>query len=233
MKRRRVADDGSAATSELRATPPVPRPELATGWVHEGTPRPRFHVTARSVPCAEATQPRFWAELAEGTGVHCGDAARWADSAAPLRPSEWRGLSQRRAELREEGYSRLPAAARPEEAAALAAAVATLVRHGWHPLWCLVFDEAWTWLSRMRGVLAALVPRAAPNCDFMAWYIDPVKSERGWVPHRDRRNMPVPDGAQEGVEYATVWLALTEATPLNSCALDPLPPPPADPPLTD
>ena len=27
--------------------------------------------------------------------------------------------------------------------------------------------------------------------------------------------MPV---GQEGVEYATVWLALTEATPLNSCA---------------
>ena len=127
-------------------------------------------------------------------------------------------------------------AARPEEAAALAAAVATLVRHGWHPLWCLVFDEAWTWLSRMRGVLAALVPGARPNCDFMAWYIDPVRCERGWVPHRDRRNMPVmpDDGAQEGVEYATVWLALTEATPLNSCAPDPLPPPPAaDPPLTD
>ena len=46
-------------------------------------------------------------------------------------------------------------------------------------------------------------------------YIDPAHSKKGWVPHRDRRNMSFrADGAPE---YATVWLALTEATPLNGC----------------
>ena len=49
----------------------------------------------------------------------------------------------------------------------------------------------------------------------MAWYIDPVESQSGWVPHRDRLNMPCVRG--DAPAYCTVWLALTEATPLNGC----------------
>ena len=91
----------------------------------------------------------------------------------------------------------------PPEAQALARAVATLVRYGWHPLWCLVFDEAWLWLARMAPVLGSLVNSLArPNCDFMAWYIDPIKSQRGWVPHRDRLTMDF-DQKSGAPKYAT------------------------------
>ena len=56
-----------------------------------------------------------------------------------------------RERLRDEGYARLPRATRDSEATELARAVATLVRHGWHPLWCVVFDEAWLWLALAEG----------------------------------------------------------------------------------
>ena len=80
-----------------------------------------------------------------------------------------------------------PRASRPEEATALAAAVSTLVLHGWHPLWCVVCDEAWLWIARQRErLLAVASPDGEPpgvqlNYDFMAWYIDPVATQSGWV----------------------------------------------------
>eukprot|EP01043_Picozoa_sp_COSAG02_P056997 COSAG02_NODE_6847_length_3329_cov_2.747368_2_plen_339_part_00 len=147
--------------------------------------------------------------------MHCCDATHWASHSAPL-PRSGHAVSQRQEELQTEGYTRLPHATTAVEAAALATAIARLVRAGWHPLWCLVFDESWLWLSRMRRVLEAVINKdAVPNFDYMAWYIDPCRSEAGWVPHRDRRSMPVERGAAP--LYCTVWLALTEATPLNGC----------------
>ena len=193
--------------------------ELSRGWVHRGALEERYDVSNGSLDLTTVMNESFWRGLARSESgecpVHCCDAKNWAAKSAPLPHSNY-PIRQLQSELRTEGYTRLPHATSTVEAAALATAIARLVRGGWHPLWCLVFDEAWLWLSRMRHVLEGVINEsAAPNYDFMAWYIDPVQSQAGWVPHRDRRNMPVKRGTAP--LYCTVWLALTEATPLNGC----------------
>jgi ectoine hydroxylase-related dioxygenase (phytanoyl-CoA dioxygenase family) len=51
--------------------------------------------------------------------------------------------------------------------------------------------------------------------DFWAWYIDPRAGTSGWAPHRDKGHRSLyPDGRPKSL---TVWLPLTEATPLNGC----------------
>jgi hypothetical protein len=49
--------------------------------------------------------------------------------------------------------------------------------------------------------------------DFWAWYIDPLKEEKGWQPHRDRDTMSTTPDPQ----YCTVWIPLTDATLDNGC----------------
>ena len=51
--------------------------------------------------------------------------------------------------------------------------------------------------------------------DFWVWNIDPGKGEAGWKPHRDKgRSSLDDDGSPKSV---TVWIPLSEATPLNGC----------------
>ena len=204
--------------------------QLSTGWVHTPLQRGRssdgrrrdFYICADGdfedaiFNLHDILRPEFWLELAQGTSVTCCASSTWERRSRPCSPSDWEGLGEQRARLREEGYSRLANATEPLEANALARAVATLVRYGWHPLWCVVFDEAWLWLARIAPILSSLVhPEATPNYDFMSWYIDAAKCKKGWTPHRDRCTMDFqPDGAPQ---YATVWLSLTEATLLNGC----------------
>jgi hypothetical protein len=236
-KRHRAAAAGCEAPADSIAVQHAQRQQverrLRPGWVHSGAAAPRFNVVTWQVPVdpAVVASSAFWSGLAEGTGVHCCNESYWKAHSSPQSPFKHESpeawLRRRQSELRTEGYTRLPGAAPSQEAGALAAAIATLVRGGWHPIWSLVFDEAWLWLGRVRGVLSAMAanPSAAPNFDFMAWYIDPTTSQSGWVPHRDRRNMPAPaptdggdDHAKGGApQYCTVWLALTPATPLNGC----------------
>jgi ectoine hydroxylase-related dioxygenase (phytanoyl-CoA dioxygenase family) len=51
--------------------------------------------------------------------------------------------------------------------------------------------------------------------DFWAWYVDPRVGSSGWKPHRDKDHHALfPDGRPKSL---SVWIPLTEATPLNGC----------------
>ena len=60
------------------------------------------------------------------------------------------------------------------------------------------------------------------NFDMLAWHIDPCLNQSGFSPHRDRqpdtpsslRNSFYDDGQ---AKYVTHWIALSDATPENSC----------------
>ena len=113
----------------------------------------------------------FWEALAQGTGAHVCDAAFWGAAASasvpPVPPAA-------RSELAEDGYTKLHAAATASESQALAAAISTLKLHNWHPLWAVVYDEAWVWLGRQCAALTTgLAVGIEPNWDFMAWYVLP------------------------------------------------------------
>jgi hypothetical protein len=130
---------GTAGSASLGscAFDAAPDTRLQRGWVHAGPPPPQFAIGTRvgGVPLEEILTERYWRALAEGCGVRCCDEQAWATRCAPASPEEWPEVEARRSELQCEGYTRLAQATDSQEAMALAAAIATLVRCGWHPLW--------------------------------------------------------------------------------------------------
>ena len=61
------------------------------------------------------------------------------------------------------------------------------------------------------------------NFDMLAWHIDPRMNQAGFSPHRDRQPHSLNDlknsfyAADGQAKYITHWIALTDATPENSC----------------
>eukprot|EP01102_Stenamoeba_stenopodia_P016387 TRINITY_DN5728_c0_g1_i1.p1 TRINITY_DN5728_c0_g1~~TRINITY_DN5728_c0_g1_i1.p1 ORF type:complete len:352 (-),score=50.40 TRINITY_DN5728_c0_g1_i1:340-1320(-) len=95
-------------------------------------------------------------------------------------------------------------------------AILTLREQGWHPLWIIVYDEVWLIAYQIFELLRRLVNKNLIfNRDFFAWFIDNESSEGGWEPHRDRHSMTFTNKSEPN--YATVWIAITPATPENSC----------------
>jgi hypothetical protein len=58
-----------------------------------------------------------------------------------------------------------------------------------------------------------------PNFDMLALLVDPAEGVAGFTPHRDRQPADVPGSFRSdgSPKYSTVWLALRDATPENSC----------------
>jgi Phytanoyl-CoA dioxygenase (PhyH) len=82
----------------------------------------------------------------------------------------------------------------------------------------LMFDETWELAMQSRKMLeSATHSRNAFNFDLLAWFI-PL-GEGGFSPHRDRQ----PDDAassfhaDQQAKFVTQWIALSDATPENSC----------------
>jgi hypothetical protein len=98
----------------------------------------------------------------------------------------------------------------------MARAILVLDQHRWMPVFAFLYDEFWLMFHQLQNVLARLLGadfQLMP--DFWAWYIDPRQGQSGWEPHRDdSKNWLLPDGRPKSV---TVWIALTDATPLNGC----------------
>jgi len=85
----------------------------------------------------------------------------------------------------------------------------------------LLYDEIW-YLSYLVGKLISQSTHTQNqvNFDMLAWHIDPQKNESGFSPHRDRQPDNIRDSFHKDngqAKYVTLWLALTDATPENSC----------------
>ncbi len=85
-----------------------------------------------------------------------------------------------------------------------------------------LFDETWKLAVYSRRILQqACHPKNQLNFDVLAWYIPP--GQAGFSPHRDRQPADVAssfhDDAEFGKEpkFVTLWMALSDATPSNSC----------------
>ena len=100
----------------------------------------------------------------------------------------------------------------------LALGITCLKQHGWAPTFILIFDESWE-LAQALDRLQNKTSSNLNNMDMLAWHIDPNKGESGFTPHRDRQPEEVSASfrADGTAKYTTSWVALTEATPENSC----------------
>lgn len=79
-----------------------------------------------------------------------------------------------------------------------------------------MYDEYWELFFSLKGLLSfVLGSKLQMLPDFWVWYVDPVKEESGWGPHRDKTiNSLMSDGMPKS---ATVWVSLSDSNPLNGC----------------
>mmetsp|Transcript_19021 Transcript_19021/g.62534 ORF Transcript_19021/g.62534 Transcript_19021/m.62534 type:complete len:458 (-) Transcript_19021:1090-2463(-) len=138
-------------------------------------------------------------------------------------------------ELVEEGYSKVGGCELLDmsHVELLRRGIEDLVAEGWPPTFIGLYDECWQAVGAMQNNLKQVTDgRNSCNFDVVAWHVDPSKGQHGFSPHRDRQPEDwVPRGLPHDVEatfvkdeegnlvakYVTCWLALTEASPDNSC----------------
>lgn len=119
--------------------------------------------------------------------------------------------------LRIDGYIQLDDLIPAQTVASLRKGIITLRDKGINPSFVFVYDEFWRISRQLNRLLTPILGETYQQLpDFWAWYLDPKREDAGWEPHRDRIHGETiyPDGMPKSV---TVWLALTDATPLNGC----------------
>jgi hypothetical protein len=156
---------------------------------------------------AEAESQDFWRSLGPSHA-----ATELHTTASPRLPSP----DALRDALRHEGYVNVPDVLDPAAVARALSLVLALRERGVPLAFAFVYDALW-------GLFASLGPfledtlgggyRALP--DIWVWHLAADDEARGWGPHRDRVR-PTVDGDGR-LASLTVWLPLTDATPLNGC----------------
>ena len=119
--------------------------------------------------------------------------------------------------LRTDGYIQLDNIISSKMIINLRKGILTLRSKGINPSFVFVYDEFWNISRQLSRLLVPVLGDSYQQLpDFWAWYLDPQREDAGWRPHRDRIHGETiyPDGMPKSV---TVWVALTDATPLNGC----------------
>ncbi|MGE3477226.1 MAG: phytanoyl-CoA dioxygenase family protein [Rhodospirillaceae bacterium] len=99
--------------------------------------------------------------------------------------------------------------------ALMAETVRKFSNEGLSPVFTFLYDEFWLPFCQLDSLLRDLLGGYAILPDFWVWNVDPQKGDSGWTPHRDKGGATLrPDGSPNSI---TVWIPLTEATPLTSC----------------
>lgn len=183
-------------------------------------------LASRTTPVAVAVPPR--PATPEPPVDRMTDEAFWRDtfpelSIGTLFASEFviNGLEDARSRLvgermMLEGYFQESDHALVDLSARLSTAIERAYGMGIPPVFIFLFDEAWAAFYRQHATLSQFLGgdyRILP--DFWAWRVDPKTAQAGWRPHRDKGFMALnADGSPKAL---TVWIPLTEATPLNGC----------------
>jgi hypothetical protein len=157
-------------------------------------------------------EPQAWLELNPALGVVDADRAK---KLSIMKVDEATGNALE-GQLLREGYFHIPQVPWNLPLADMSQAIARLVQRGLVPPFCFMYDEFWLMFAKLHQMLSRLLgPEYAMLPDFWAWYVDPRAGGSGWKPHRDKNhNALFPDGRPKSL---TVWVPLTEATPLNGC----------------
>lgn len=97
----------------------------------------------------------------------------------------------------------------------MAETVRKLSADGLSPVFAFLYDEFWLPFCQLDSMFRELLGGYAMLPDFWVWNVDPRKGDSGWTPHRDKGGGTLrADGMPNSI---TVWIPLTDATPLNSC----------------
>jgi hypothetical protein len=156
--------------------------------------------------------PETWATLAPS--LHVCDPS-FICARGPLHLTD-AALGHAAHHMLSEGYFQLPPVDWDLPLPEMAETIRRLASLGAPPALAWHFDEFWMMFARLQRLLCALLgDRPIMLPEFWAWHVDPRNQEAGWRPHRDKgRESLLEDGSPKVV---TLWLPLTDATPLNGC----------------
>lgn len=163
-------------------------------------------MSAPALSADQATSIAFWRELCPELSVE----------GAPLPPrAQLPPVGELSALIAAEGYVHAPGVFSPADVAPLRDCILRLHRQGISPGFAFVYDQFWTihdglapYFSAVLGDDYRLIPA------FWAWCVEPSNEAAGWKAHRDRPHSRDPDGRPQSL---TLWLPLTDTTPLNGC----------------
>uniref|UniRef100_A0A0G4FQM0 Uncharacterized protein n=1 Tax=Chromera velia CCMP2878 TaxID=1169474 RepID=A0A0G4FQM0_9ALVE len=145
--------------------------------------------------------------------------------------------------LCEEGYFQIADGLGQKTRETLQRGVEALLENGWPPTFICLSDLIWDLYESFhsRWIAKGAKDQCAVNFDFLSWYVRPpcegsdgpekqtpayrFAMTEGFSPHRDRQPddaassfFATETGSTHGVpKYLTIWGAVTDATPENSC----------------
>jgi hypothetical protein len=170
-------------------------------------PASKAIIGSTKLTASAAGDAGFWRELSPELTIEGHAAAPLAklpDAASVLRI------------LRDEGYINTRDVFDPTDIARLCEGVRRLHTCGIPPVFAFAYDEYWQIFRSLKPFLSNVLGgdyRMLP--DLWAWFVPPSNQAAGWVPHRDRAVPTLqPDNTPNSL---TVWIPLTDATPLNGC----------------
>lgn len=154
----------------------------------------------------------YWKGLAPGMHVESSDFL----TNQKVFAIDEAGAQSLRSLIIEEGYIQTPPPDWNLPISEMASVVGGLRARHVPEAFCFMYDEFWCLFYKLNKIIEALLgPEFARLPDFWAWKIDPNKSESGWAPHRDRGYKALFE--DRSPKSVTVWIPLTESTPLNGC----------------
>jgi hypothetical protein len=163
--------------------------------------------TTRVLGSNTAEDVEFWRALRPALSVESGSPAPafdLGDVQALMRT------------LRFEGYVNAPGVVPPDVYAPLRECVECMHERRIPLPFAFVYDEFWQAFQGVSTFIeAALGPGYKALPDFWVWCVPASEGGLGWGPHRDRVT-PTLD-RDNSPHSLTVWLPLSDATPLNGC----------------
>ncbi|WP_167506494.1 phytanoyl-CoA dioxygenase family protein [Corallococcus carmarthensis] len=156
----------------------------------------------------------FWRRLQPEAPITEHPWKALGDIPAPGRPEEARELAAR---LRHEGYFQTGPLVPEAMIRQMRSCIEAVRKAGFPPMFALVYDVFYQALAHARPTLEAMLGedfQLVPN--FWVYYVETKDDGKGFEPHRDAE-YPDTIGVDGMPTVLTVWVALTDATPLNSC----------------
>lgn len=164
---------------------------------------------------AKVDDPDYWRGLNPGFSISENpfDTSR---EPYPIDPEE---VQRNLASFRHDGYCSTIPIIPEEQCDRLAGCILNVLKAGHHQCYALVYDEFYQLVVDLSNLLTPLLGenyQFVPD-EFGTYYILPDDDNRGTPPHKDNLHISqgiLPSGLPK---IANFWVALSDATPLNSC----------------
>ena len=161
--------------------------------------------------------PKTWTTICNGLSISSTDADSEASQVNKLAEADTgRKHNRRRENLIRNGYALVDDTF---DVQLVKEGIEALHKQKIPATFILLFDETWQLACKSKSVLEqASHKKNVFNYDLLAWYILP--GSPGFSPHRDRQPDDAPStfhSYDQQAKFITNWIALSDATPENSC----------------